>query len=1052
MRALEEGSSKRATAATAMNHTSSRSHAIFTLFIDGSRREISEAETNDNNSALDSGITVKFHLVDLAGSERAKKTQATGNRFKEGTAINMGLLSLGNVISALGDEAGSKHIPYRDSKLTRLLQDSLGGNSHTLMIACVSPADYNIEETLSTLRYADRARKIKNKPIVNIDDKNEVVARLRREILELKTKIVPAGLGKMLNVAELDEAKKETSDAREETRHLQNALFACQEEMGHMNEKLLISEASGETLKTKLKELASEADLLAGNEVDLSAKGSLIKIAKRIHEIVDIQTEGEKKLDEHDLTRFNTSAATILNGTNGAQENSVDNDTGNEDLNETVEATQRRKQSTLANELANLNKVLAQKEQLASSMKLNDDKLKEVKEKYENSMKALEVEIAKLQKQKDDLNQQQKTDSKSKIAEQRRVRIQDLEHQMSDLRKKVLEQQRAIKLNDKNESKVKILNEDIRGMKAAKCKLIKQMKVDADRVRVWKSQKEREVASLKQTERKQQVKIAKMESLHTKKQNVLQRKMEEAQVAKKRLEEIINKQKASKARLVHGKQGLAGAVERIRELVNHELDVVVTIKDATKSKENLLEDRIELTKQLNEIQKKLRLTMAPSERNDMDNKRKQIQEELSARTLEIQNLQKQIMQIKENTQGATYNNPVSNGATVGERGWWDTVQTMTEAKLAMELLFTKSSDLMGQSSINSSELTELKSLYDEACTNSVNLENEIKQMKSDHIEEVNSVKREYEDAQCILLSKLTNPEDCPQITEQEANKFSEIQKRVTKMMIECSSEVNSEGNNTIIRTTQKKKSPFLNIPKANKNKASIEEFLRQEEASFTEDEVESNDEEDPDWVNSDWVQTPLYRRIKQVREQNRTTSKSSIVGKRKSSQDEDDDDDTLIKAPPAKRSLSAESNCGCKTGCKTKSCSCVKASNACGSHCKCSVTCSNKSPKNIIQPGIDSSSVPELTMTLDNTAAMLNATFDIPEDQKGECVSEDRKYLKEHCDRISSSSPSKFPSKFKRNSIFPSPIGDRTPISKGDRTPMNDVSNSFNSKSIRPNL
>ena len=199
MRSLEAGSAKRATASTAMNKTSSRSHAIFTLFIDGVRREASAAESeDDDNSALTTGITCKFHLVDLAGSERVKKTQATGDRYKEGVSINLGLLALGNVISALGDDSGPKqHIPYRDSKLTRLLQDSLGGNAHTLMIACVSPADDNIDETISTLRYADRARKIKNKPIVNLDDKNELVARLRREIQELRAHGVHAGSQKV---------------------------------------------------------------------------------------------------------------------------------------------------------------------------------------------------------------------------------------------------------------------------------------------------------------------------------------------------------------------------------------------------------------------------------------------------------------------------------------------------------------------------------------------------------------------------------------------------------------------------------------------------------------------------------------------------------------------------------------------------------------------------------------------------------------------------------------------------------------------------------------
>ena len=107
--------------------------------------------------------------MDLAGSERPSKTGATGARMKEGIKINMSLTALGNVISALVD--GKPHIPYRDSKLTRLLQDSLGGNTKTVMMAAISPADYNHDETMSTLRYANRAKNIKNKPVVNEDPK-----------------------------------------------------------------------------------------------------------------------------------------------------------------------------------------------------------------------------------------------------------------------------------------------------------------------------------------------------------------------------------------------------------------------------------------------------------------------------------------------------------------------------------------------------------------------------------------------------------------------------------------------------------------------------------------------------------------------------------------------------------------------------------------------------------------------------------------------------------------------------------------------------------------
>ena len=1046
MQALEAGSNKRATAATAMNHTSSRSHAIFTLFIDGVKSDISDTESCDDNSALTTGISVKFHLVDLAGSERAKKTQATGNRFKEGTAINMGLLSLGNVISALGDEAGSKHIPYRDSKLTRLLQDSLGGNSHTLMIACVSPADYNLEETMSTLRYADRARKIKNKPIINLDDKNEIVARLRRENLDLRRQLELGSGGQNSSGEELDKATKLLKSTQNENTQLQSALMACQEEMGHMNEKLLISEASSEKMKTKLKELASEADFLARQTVDLAAKDTLEKVAKRIHEVVELQKEGEKKLDEHEETRFNISSQPSFDKTTEADK-SLANETDAEDMNDNTEAKHRIKQNTLATELANLNKVLAQKEQLASSMKLNDEKLKEVKEKYENSMKSLEIEIAKLQKQKDELSQQQRSDSKSKIAEQRRVRIQELEHQMSDLRKKVLEQQRAIKLNEKNESKVKILNDEIRSMKVAKVKLIKQMKEDADRVRAWKSQKEREVATLKQTERKQQVKIAKMESLHTKRQNVLQRKMEEAQLAKKRLEEIINKQKASKAKATVGKQGLAGAVERIRDMVNHELDVAISMKDATQSINNLIEDRTVLKKQLIEIQKKQRQTMTQNERNEVDHRRKQIQSDINGRNLEIQNLQKQVMQIEEETQRVTSGNGISNGFGDKSKQWWDAVQTITEARLAIEHLFNKASDSMGESSSKAAELKELKSLYDEACTNSVNLEQEIKQMKADHMVEVNSIKKDYEEAQCILLSKLTNPEDCPTITEKEISKFSELESRVKKMMSECIDSTVTENTKDVKKNSNKsKKSEALFKTKRNVGGyENPEAFFKDHDVSFTDNE-EGSDADDPD--DKDWIQTPLYRRIKQVREQNKglnTKTLSSIYAresKRKSSQDEDSDDSAIVKGRPSKikRSESSELNCKCTTGCQNNRCSCVKRGAECSNHCKCINVCKNKTTNggnDVVKDSIDGSEpASDCNNKAGNTLDLINATFDIPDEPKYDTNSQTTKLINEKTNIFSDN--------HRKNSIFSSPLS--------DRSPMCDVSNRSPLKSIKTNL
>ena len=182
----EVGKKNRSVGATLMNADSSRSHSIFTVTIETS-------EVNEGEAEEDAHIRVgKLNMVDLAGSERQAKTGSTGDRLKEATKINLSLSALGNVISALVD-GKSSHIPYRDSKLTRLLQDSLGGNTKTVMIANLGPADYNFDETMSTLRYANRAKNIKNKPKINEDPKDAMLREFQEEIARLKAQLGDGG-------------------------------------------------------------------------------------------------------------------------------------------------------------------------------------------------------------------------------------------------------------------------------------------------------------------------------------------------------------------------------------------------------------------------------------------------------------------------------------------------------------------------------------------------------------------------------------------------------------------------------------------------------------------------------------------------------------------------------------------------------------------------------------------------------------------------------------------------------------------------------------------
>lgn len=145
-------------------------------------------------------------MVDLAGSERIAKTGATGDRLKEATKINLSLSTLCHVISALTDPK-STYVPYRDSKLTRLLQDSLGGNTKTLMISNVGPADYNFDETMNTLRYASRAKNIKNKPKINEDPKDALLREYQDEITKLREQLALLNNGTGVDATELMKSK-----------------------------------------------------------------------------------------------------------------------------------------------------------------------------------------------------------------------------------------------------------------------------------------------------------------------------------------------------------------------------------------------------------------------------------------------------------------------------------------------------------------------------------------------------------------------------------------------------------------------------------------------------------------------------------------------------------------------------------------------------------------------------------------------------------------------------------------------------------------------------
>ena len=304
------GKKNRSVGATKMNVDSSRSHSVFTITIECS------TTTPDGNQHIHVG---KLNLVDLAGSERQSKTEAEGARFAEAIKINMSLSALGNVISALSEGAtkGKRHIPYRDSQLTRLLQDSLGGNSKTVMVAAIGPADYNYDETISTLRWASRAKNIKNKPVINEDPKDAMLRQFQEEIERLKAQLAAVAGGEPLppgaagasgaaagapgseKFAGMDEAAIAEMEARiaEERARMEADTSLAQEEKDKLAKKLAKRESEIAAERASRDALAAQIAALE-EKVIVGGTNLLDEVEKQELELKQAELEMERKRKE----------------------------------------------------------------------------------------------------------------------------------------------------------------------------------------------------------------------------------------------------------------------------------------------------------------------------------------------------------------------------------------------------------------------------------------------------------------------------------------------------------------------------------------------------------------------------------------------------------------------------------------------------------------------------------------------------------------------------------------------------------------------------------
>uniref|UniRef100_A0A8C7KMN3 Kinesin family member 4 n=1 Tax=Oncorhynchus kisutch TaxID=8019 RepID=A0A8C7KMN3_ONCKI len=666
---LELGNSARTVGSTAMNAASSRSHAIFTITLEQRRG----ADKSDN-------VVSKLHLVDLAGSERQKKTKAEGDRLKEGISINRGLLSLGNVISALGDESKKgTFVPYRDSKLTRLLQDSLGGNSHTLMIACVSPADSNIEETINTLRYADRARKIKNKPVVNVDPRAAEMKRLKQQVQELQVMLLHArgGVAPVLSGTEpaenVSKILERTRALQVENNNLSRALSEAAGQTALMFERIIMTEQANEKLQSKLQELkqhaACKVDLQKVMETleDQELKENVEVIQNLQHVILQLQVLPDEgaAVDKDSTEGFTTQHAL--------------------------------RQAQMSKELIELNNILALKEEFVRKMCQNDSHLEPMQTEHQNNIKSLQTSVGSLQKEKEDLIQvlhsAKKDVNQAKLSEQRRKRLQELEGQITDMKKKLQEQSKLLKLKESSVRSVAKLNHEIQAMKSQRVQLMRQMKEDSEKFRVWKNKKDKEVLQLKEKDRKRQFQMVKLESDFQKQANVLRRKTEEAAAANKRLKDALQKRSevAEKRKDVHYR-GLEGAAGRVKTWLLNEVEVLVSTGEARRHLQDLLEDRKILAEEISQLKQQMEAGERPAakvRRRTLIISELESQGELEASlSKQVDNLETEIN--LRSAQIADLQQKVLDADNEGRlKQRWDNITTIVEAKCALKVLMSE---------------------------------------------------------------------------------------------------------------------------------------------------------------------------------------------------------------------------------------------------------------------------------------------------------------------------------------------------------------------------
>ncbi|XP_022822267.1 kinesin-like protein KIF21B isoform X2 [Spodoptera litura] len=656
--ALRAGALARTTAATNMNSSSSRSHAVFTLLL-RQRRLAPDQDTSVDREADSEApeqyetLTAKFHFVDLAGSERLKRTGATGERAKEGISINCGLLALGNVISALGDRSRKVlHVPYRDSKLTRLLQDSLGGNSNTVMIACVSPSDRDFMETLNTLKYANRARNIKNRCVVNQDLTSRTIHQLRQEVARLQLELAEYKQGKRVISENGEEGwsdvVQENAILTGEVESLRRRVKAMQgtiEQLSARNSELVAEKALGNwgpkdgspdtndcSLTALVQGYVSEiedlrAQLLESNAMYEASRKREATVARTRHDSVqdpsliiddakrELYKEKEllaRSMGELEFQRKLNMSESMTSAVDDrpigereraegeSAEDSEPSDGDGEASDSEEEDSEVKGQRVLSAQLAALSEDIDTKARLIEQLELSQRRLAALRTHYEQRLDTLHHQIKATNDEKDKVlaslaSQASPPSEKLKrVKEEYERRVGSMSRELKRLQAAAREHTRLQRSQQHAALQLAALRTDLAAMKRDKVKLVQRMREEAKRHAQAEAARAKEVAQLRKESRKNANLIRSLEAETKMKEAVLRRKQEEVSLLRKGHRDKLSSRAAGRLHeraQARKSKGCREAWARLECWVSRAVAARVTLGELEAAMERLLAQR-----------------------------------------------------------------------------------------------------------------------------------------------------------------------------------------------------------------------------------------------------------------------------------------------------------------------------------------------------------------------------------------------------------------------------------------------------------------------------